>query len=384
MLNHNRVWESTFNRAYYFGRSLVKRGHEVTIVTNSKHQIWLFKEFLSEGVKIIETPDLLWGRLRTGWDLVNALRRKYYLRVMQFDVIHALDCRPTVIIPALYLKKTLKIPLVIDWADWWGRGGAINIRKPIWLNRCFEPIETFFEEKFRHKADYTTVISPLLGERAINLGIPEDKICFIPHGSDTESIYPIDKQYAREQLGLLTKNYILIFSGFVLYDTAILAKAFELVQQKFPDILLFLTGQKNILRNHCKKDELGCKILNIGFVPKNKFVLYLAAADLCLMPLADNLANQARFPGRIGDYMAAGRPIISNPVGEAGKIVKENNLGLLSQPNGESFANAIIEGLEDEKSRIRWGQNAREVAENKYSFDILCQKFEDVYKKVLN
>ena len=113
MLNHNRVWESTFNRAYYFGRSLVKRGHEVTIVTNSRQRMFVFKNFLSEGVKIIETPDLLWGRLRTGWDLVNALRRIYYLRAMQFDVIHALDCRPTVIIPALYLKKTLKIPLVI-------------------------------------------------------------------------------------------------------------------------------------------------------------------------------------------------------------------------------------------------------------------------------
>ena len=123
-LNHNKVWESTFNRGFYFGRALAKRGHKISLVTNSKYGFSSFKEYVQEGVNIIESPDLMYGRLRTGWDPVNVMRRILYLKSMRFDVIHALDCRPTVIIPALYLKKYRKVPLVIDWADWWGRGGA--------------------------------------------------------------------------------------------------------------------------------------------------------------------------------------------------------------------------------------------------------------------
>lgn len=380
-LNHNRVWESTFNRGFYFGRSLVKRGHKVTLVANAKKSKFLFKEYECEGVNIIETPDLLWGQLRTGWDIINAFRRILYLKHKNYDIIHALDCRPTVIYPALYLKKYLRIPLVIDWADWWGRGGAIKLRKPRFLNKLFEPVETYFEENFRRYADFTTVISRLLEQRAIDLGISKGKIKYIPHGCDVETVRPIKQEEARCKVGLPLNYYILIFSGFVLYDADMVAKAFDLVLKEFPDTKLVLTGKKDILEN--SKSARNNNILNLGFVPKDKFLLYLASSDLCLMPLSDNLANRARFPGRIGDYMAAGRPIISNPVGEAGTIVKEYNLGIVTKPDALNFANGIIEALKDKDARMQWGINSRKLAENKFSFDILSREFEDVYNKVL-
>lgn len=384
MLNHNRIWEGTFNRAFYFGRSLVKLGHSVKVVTNSKYRIFSFNEFEHEGIKIIETPDLLWGKLRTGWDLVNVLRRIFHLRLEQLDIIHAFDCRPTVIIPALYLKKHFNMPLIIDWADWWGRKGAISLRKAMLLNRLFEPVETYFEENFRKYADYTTVISSLLKERAINLGIDKKKIRCIHHGSDIKNIYPVNKQDARRRLNLPLNPYILIYSGFIQYDVDIVQNAFDLVLKEFPETLLILTGKKNIIKSHSRNKEVTREnILDIGFVPKSKFLLYLAASDLCLMPLSNNLANRARFPGRIGDYMAAGKAIISNPVGEAAQIIKEFDLGLLTEPTALSFARGIITALKDEISRKRWGINSRTIAEKKFSFDILCKEFERVYFEVL-
>jgi len=369
MLNHNRIWESTFNRAFYFGRSLVKLGHKVTVVTNSKNRIFSFNEFEHEGVKIIETPDLLWGKLRTGWDPINALRRIFYLKSMHFDIIHAFDCRPTVIIPALYLKKSLKIPLVIDWADWWGRGGAIELRNHKIINRLFEPVETFCEENFRKYADFTTVISNLLKERAINLGINERKIKVVFHGCDTDTIFPQNKFESMKELNLTKYEFILLFSGFVLYDIEMALEAFDLVLQKFPNTLLLLTGSIDPFRNLDNKNLKNNKnILVLGFLPKEKYNLVLGAVDLCLLPLSDNLANQARYPGRIGDYMAAGRPVISNKVGDTKHIIEKNNIGIITS---------------DPASLQTLGHNARHVAEKKLSFDALSKDFESIYQKLV-
>lgn len=384
ILNHNRIWESSFNRAFYFARPLVRRGHSVTVVTNSKKQIFSFEEYVYEGVNIIETPDIFWGKLRTGWDPLNALRRCYFLKSRKFDIIHAIDCRPTVIIPALYLKKRWKVPLVIDWLDWWGRGGIIDLRSNKILNKLFEPIETYFEENFRKYADYTTVISTLLRERAINLGINKEKIKVISHGCDTDDAKPLDKATARKELGLSDYDFILLFSGFVLYDIRLSLDAFSRVLKQYPNTLLILTGSHEHLDGKCKKRWKGnTHILNLGFLSKQKYSRVLGACDLCMLPLSDNLANRARFPGRLGDYMAAGRPVISNDVGDVGSLIKEYNIGALTKPTPDEYARGIINALQQPRNLAIWGNNARKLAQERLSFDILSKDFEQIYTELI-
>ncbi|MGH7447633.1 MAG: hypothetical protein ACRELT_08735, partial [Longimicrobiales bacterium] len=58
----------------------------------------------------------------------NTMWRTCMLAREQFDLIHAFDSRPVVILPALAVRGTAGAPLVLDWADWWGRGGVIGER----------------------------------------------------------------------------------------------------------------------------------------------------------------------------------------------------------------------------------------------------------------
>ena len=76
-----------------------------------------------QGVRVVQFPDLLWGIGRTGWDLWDTAQRLGKVRGETFDLVHAFDSRPVVIHPALALQRR-GVPLVMDWADWWGRGGA--------------------------------------------------------------------------------------------------------------------------------------------------------------------------------------------------------------------------------------------------------------------
>ena len=384
IFNHNRVWESSFHRGFYFARSLVNRGHEATVVTNSRKKLFYFKEYKYEGVRIVETPDLLFGQLRTGWDMVNALRRFLYVRHQEYDLSHAIDTRPTVILPALWLKKRWQVPLTIDWLDWWGRGGAITLRKNKILNGFFEPVETYFEEHFRQYADYTITISTLLKKRAFSLGLPKEKIKVIFHGCDTQSVQPIEKEKARKALNINGYENILLFSGFVLYDLRLLFNTFKHVLERSPKTLLLLTGSTNIFKDVQLKRWKGHKnIKSLGFLPKEKYACVLGAADLCILPLSDNLTNRARYPGKFGDYMASGRPVVSNDVGDVGRLIKENKVGVLTESNPKSLANGIVELLENRDLIDEMGANARRLAEQEMSFDILSHEFETVFKSLV-
>ncbi|MFA6242792.1 MAG: hypothetical protein WC655_17770, partial [Candidatus Hydrogenedentales bacterium] len=121
-----------------------------------------------DGFRIIESPDLLFGALRQGWDPVCAFRRHSFLRRENkpYDIIHCLDTRLAVVWPALAFAKAKGIPIVSDWIDWWGRGGLIKERRPWWYKALFSWIEVFFEEAYRTKLDGLTAISHALVERA--------------------------------------------------------------------------------------------------------------------------------------------------------------------------------------------------------------------------
>ena len=69
LLNHNIAWSGgTFFRAYHIGRYLVRRGHDVTLMTISKHNFLKFQSERVDGLEVVYTPDLFWGIGRTGWD----------------------------------------------------------------------------------------------------------------------------------------------------------------------------------------------------------------------------------------------------------------------------------------------------------------------------
>ncbi len=384
MLNHNVIWKSAFHRCFQLGKRLYRKGHEVTIITNSPTSRFRIEELDIEGVHIVESPDLLWGQLRTGWDIWNTIVRMRYLRMRSYDIIHAFDTRPTVIIPALYFQKRIGVPLIIDWGDWWGRGGAINLRKPWILNKLFEPVETHFEEYYKLKANVLTTVSAALRDRAIKLGISENSIEIIPNGSDTESIKPTTKVSARKLLGLSRTSYLLIFSSFVLYDLKFVLESFKKVLARIPETQLILTGEISPITSQIVGDFVRSgKVIQTGLLPRKKLAMYLSASDICLLPLSDTLTNRARYPGKLGDYVAASRPVVANPIGDIARHFQENRIGLLAKPNTEDFAEKIVHLLGDKTLRSELGNNARIFAEEKHSWEIYAQKLETIYLKAL-
>ncbi|MCL4338891.1 glycosyltransferase family 4 protein [Patescibacteria group bacterium] len=383
-LNHNVKGRSTYHRCFSLAKELVLLGHEVTILTNSPTNRIRYHQYTEDKVKIVETPDLLWGSLRTGWDPLNVIRRCAYLKDKQYDLIHAFDTRPTVIIPALFYKKFKKnIPLVIDWSDWWGKGGAITLRPNKVLNALFSPIETFFEEYFRKFADYTTVASSLLQKRAIKLGIKVDKIVILPNGADIRNIFPSDKTKARKALNLPLDKNICIFPGFVLYDIQMVIDSFVYLHSRNPDSILILVGKfsKKVLRLYQAYVNTG-DILIRENVPKKTLRLYLNSADVGLLPMADNLTNKARFPMKFGDYLATGIPVVTNKVGDVGNLVQKYKIGFLSQYSPKSIGDTILEIFRNPGKARKISTRGRLFAEKEFSWEFIARSVKSIYQSL--
>ena len=200
MLNHNVsfVGGGTFFRAFELGRFLVKRAHHVTVLASSASQIFQFKSRKVDGVHLVEGPGLLPTRWRFGYDYYEALRRIQWISHSDFDIVHAFDNRPTVVYPAL-LAKRRGACLIMDWCDWFGRGGSVEERPNPLLRFILRPLENYYEENFRKKADASTVIGQTLEQRALRLGLPPETILRLPNGTDPIRLKPFDKMKVRQK-----------------------------------------------------------------------------------------------------------------------------------------------------------------------------------------
>lgn len=379
MLNHNVIWRSTFHRCFQLARPLVRLGHEVTIVTNSPSERVRFRESVLDGVRIVESPDLFWGRLRTGWDPLNAFRRAIRLFHEPYHVIHEFDSRPTVILPSLWMR-THRGVTVSDWGDWWGRGGAIADRSDRLLNRLFEPIETFFEERWRLRCHAMITVSTALRDRAIALGIPADRVDVIANGAAVDDILSLPQAASRARLGLPADAPIVTFSGFVLYDLELAVRAFLRLRQLVPQAVMVITGAKSDLTALAPPPGA---VVQTGLLSRPDLNAALCASDLHILPLKDTLANRARFPGKLGDYLASGRPVLTNPVGDAAAIVERNDLGFLAPPDPDSMGARMAEALRDRDRCRILGERARKYAEEEFSWMSMARRLLDRYRRCL-
>lgn len=381
-LNHNVAGSGTYQRAFNLARALGRRGHAVTLVTTSRSARVATRWVERRGVSVLEAPDLWWGPARTGWDPWNVLRRFLALRGRDFDLVHAFDSRPVVIGPALAVRHRTGAPLFMDWADWWGRGGWIRERSAWPVRTFFGPIETWFEEAFRGRAVGTTTVSETLARRAEGLGVDRRRILVEPNGCDPDGVVPVDRVEARRRLGLAPDSPMLVHLGVLTPgDMELLAGAVRRVRRSRPEATLALVGRPRA-RPPADLERAGA-VVRTGFVATEALPLWLGAADACVLALRNTLGHRARWPGKVNDYLSAGRAVVTPEVGAAAALVRREGLGWTSAPEPEALGEAMLRALADRAAADRAGERARALAEGRLAWREVAERLERFYGAVL-
>jgi glycosyltransferase involved in cell wall biosynthesis len=387
LISNHRRFKIHF-RAYPWAEALAARGHEVDVMCHADTERWSTRIDKGKGFRIIENPDLLVGQLRQGWDPVCAWRRRNFLvrENKDYDIIHCLDTRLAVVIPALAYARAKGIAIVSDWIDWWGHGGLIAERRPIWYQILFESVEVFFEEYFRDKLDGLTAISHALIERAVALGVKRERCFHIPGGANVSAFANVPaKAESRAVLGIPRTARVLCFSGLdVLIDLNVAIQAYERLRERDPQCMLLLVGPgEEDARRYVRNPDSLRGIKAIGPVPYADLPKTLAAADVFLMPYTNKVSNVGRWPNKIGDYMCVGRPTISNPIGDVKWLFENYEIGLLASETPEAMANAAERLLSDRAYAERLGARAYDVAHNVFAWNRLIVGLENWYHALL-
>lgn len=381
MLVFNAVGRGTYWRAFHLARCLVARGHRVTLVAMAPQRTARFSYQELQGVRVVAAPDLLWGSLRSGWDPYSALVRTLWLQPQRYDLVHAFECRPTVLLPALAAARHPETTFVTDWCDWFGAGGSVEERPNKLVRAVLRPVETFFEQRFRGLADGTTVICNTLREKALALGLPANSILSLRDGADIGGIEPGNRAAARARLGLHADVPMIGYVGQIFpRDAQLMADAFARVRAARPRTQLLLIGHVNQPIELLLYDA--SQVVRSGPIPYASLQHYLAACDICWLPMCDTGANRGRWPLKLNDYMAAGRATVATAVGDVSAVVTNYRVGILANDEPRALADAALALLDDPARRIAMEQSARTTAETVFDWRLRAAELETFYQRI--
>lgn len=378
MLNHNLSGEGSFYRCWHLAGRLSSRGMSVTLMTVSPTRRVSPHLETKDGVSILETPNLLnlvYG-VGSGYGVLGIPYRLFASLRGRFDVVHAFDHRPNVALPSLVYRRLRKVPLVADWADWWG---YTSDGSGLQENRAWPIIrlENALEEYVHTTADYVTTISSGLRNRALALGIPPNRVRWIPSGAPCDEIRPLDQESCRRHLGISVSHFLLGYVGSGVGDLEIVLPVLRRLQKSDPGIRLAVIGPADIFRTLARPEMHG-GVIFFDRVPFLDLPTYLGACDAFLLPLRNTVFNRTRWPNKFGDYLAAGRPILCSDVGDAARIVRSQGCGVVWK-DLEELHSGVDEIRHDKDLADVMGGRARETAESRVNWDDLAGDFAALY-----
>jgi glycosyltransferase involved in cell wall biosynthesis len=139
-------------------------------------------------------------------------------------------------------------------------------------------------------------------------------------------------------------------------------RIFAEVLHRIPKALLVTIGRVSLAAAElAERTGMGRSIINMGWVSDEEYPTLLSCADVLYCPLEDRLTDRARWPAKILDYLSAGRPVVTNPVGEVECLFRTRNVGTLAPHSDQEFAEALALLLEDGERCRGLGECARRV-----------------------
>lgn len=124
-------------------------------------------------------------------------------------------------------------------------------------------------------------------------------------------------------------------------------------------------------------------VVDVPFVPRSEVGRYLRLADVFVQPGRPNDFEEYRFPAKLTEFLATGRPVVL-PDASVGRSLKDGEeCILLHRGDALEIAAAIERVLGDAPLRAKLGAGARSFAERSFSWPGSARKLRRFYEQVL-
>ena len=236
-------------------------------------------------------------------------------------------------------------------------------------------------KKIYQQADKITAISTFLKQRAKNYGY-QGEVKIIPNGVGVEkfaiNINEQKRNFIRESWGLSNDDFVIITTSRLVYKNGV-------------DILInslsYLPDDVKIVVVGVGQDEV--KLKNIAANYKDR-VIFLGQIEHDSLPkilqAADMFSRASRSEG-LGisflEAMAAGLPVVATEVGGIVDFLNNGSTGLSVKPNNAKALAGAIKKIKKNPSLASFVRNnARQLVQEKYNWDMVALLYKNLYKSL--
>ena len=374
-------------RSYWISRELVKRGHEVVMVTGTNKNHPEAEEIDVDGIHVIyvknaysnymSSMERIKSFMRFVWKAIKVSRKQKGV-----DMVFATSTPLTVGVVALWLKFTKCWKYVFEVRDLWPEAlileGGINNGFIKWGLRLLE--------KWSYKfSAHVIALSPGMQEGVLKVGTPSEKCTMVPNMSKPDRFYPreANREVAKQfNIDLNKFNVIHFGSMGICNGLGYIIEAAKLAQEQGSDDLNFVfLGDGATLPELQRLTEL-YQLNNVQFLGNHKMDVVSEIVNCCDASITSfsNIPILAtNSPNKLFDSLSAGKPIIVNSAGWTKDMVEKDDCGFYVSPERpQELVNRLNEVKNDKVTLKRWSENARNLSLNVFNKELLTAKVADI------
>ena len=290
--------------------------------------------------------------------LVDLLRR------CQYDCIHAHWVIPqglTALIARFFVKSAPPLIVTSHGSDLFGLRGAVFNIVIRWVVSDSRAI---------------TVVSSVLRDRLVQIGVSKEKIHIIPMGTDLQ---------IRFTPATAEKNGSdLLYVGRLNHQKGVhnLLDALPRIVKQFPAVQLHLAGE-GTARNDLEKKVIELCLEDhvrfLGAVSHDRIRFLYRQADILIFPSL----NAEGFGLVLVEALGCECAVIATDLPAVRHIIKDGETGLIvSQNNKDELAERVNHLLSDPKKRIQLGRSGREFVLKRYDWGIITKKYNELLQSI--
>ena len=359
---------------YFRIKALTELGHEIDLATYP-----LGEDVEMPGLKIYRSlPIPFFKKVAVGpsWGKIF-LDFFLFFTVMKLLLKNRYDCIHTheeACFWGAILSRLWKIPHVYDMhsslPQQFVNFGIIRSRI---IHRTLE----FFENQALKSSDAIIAICPYLAEHVINAGIKR-KVFVIENTPQADTLASGFRSSELPQKRFEGRKVVLYAGTFEAYQGLdMLMESVSMVAKKKPDVLFLMIGaDKNTIRQYGKMStDLGVSenVELMEKIPAGDVSQYFEIADVLVSPRKSG----TNTPLKIYSYLRSGKPIVATNLVTHTQVLNPD-IAILTAPDSKSFGEGILEALES-PGVSEMVKRARQVAEEKYSYDEYLAKTRRLY-----
>ncbi len=380
-------------RSYWISRELIRRGHQVTMITSTNKNHPEACETDIDGIHVIYVKNDYSNYMsapRKIMSFLNFVRKAIQTGKKQkgIDMVFATSTPLTIGYVALRLKATKKWPYVFEVRDLWPEFpiqiGAIKNPLLIKLLRAFE-------KRIYKKSEHVVALSPGMKDGVVKAGTSEEKVSMIPNMSKPDKFYPHEKKLeVAKQFGIDQDKFNVIHFGSMGRANGLkyIIEAAKCLKDKGDESVNFIFMGEGATEPEITTLAEQYGLSNIKFLGNHKMDVVSEVVNICDASITSFLnlpILQTNSPNKLFDSLSAGKPIIVNSAGWTKDMVEKDDCGFFCDPEKpEELAEKLLLYKDDKETLERWGKNARKLSIEVYDKDILSSRVADVIEKAYN